>query len=131
MTILIKVYLLSPTNCKWLLARTIMYTIRIIGNLKFLFTKTNNSNNDESHRLLIIPMGKHKKPNGKERYWKEMGKQFSSESFFVPSFYACLLLHVYTNASLVRYSESHSKTKKFYPNISLFLLSIRLAPFLM
>ena len=108
-----------------------MYTIRIIENLKFLFTKTNNSNNDESHRLLIIPMGKHKKPNGKERYWKEMGKQFSSESFFAPSFYACLLLHVYTNASLVRYSESHSETKKFYPNISLFLLSIRLAPFLM
>ena len=104
MTLLIKV--------KRLLARTIMYTIRIIENLKFLFTKTNNSNNDESHRLLIIPMGKHKKPNGKERYWKEMGKQFSSESFFVPSFYACLLLHVYTNASLVRYSESHSETTK-------------------
>ena len=33
----------------------------------------NNSNNDESHRLLMIPMGEHEKP--KEKYEKVLYKK--------------------------------------------------------
>ena len=72
----------------------------------FLSYETNNSNNDESHRLLIIPMGKHKKgetkwkvPKGSRRIIKIvtcLGKFF----LCVETFYA-YSLQIYTNTLLV------------------------------
>ena len=65
----------------------------------------NNSNDDESHRLLIILMGKHKK---QEKKWKGAKSSsriresvlVSAQFFGVGTFYA-YSLQIYTNTLLV------------------------------
>ena len=47
----------------------------------------NNSNNDESHRLLMIPMGEHEKP--KKEIWKGAVQEIVSILVFSLSIIFC------------------------------------------